>query len=935
MGGKTPKGLDLIMNAKRLIRILQRKWALEGASTLLLLCLRIFAIGLPLLILYVWADALLALPEATRRVWNLLLPALVIGLSLIGLRPPGRLSDLALRLDRCRKDRRRTISCALDLCEDAGASPPLHQSMRRAALSDGETALKATPVHALVPFRALGLALLVGIAAAFIARGLARAHPEATDIVLARLRNPSADIAPWTRLQFEFLPENPTVVYGEDIQLGVRIHNGLPEHPVQLRTRIAGIERDAGCFREREDTFSQRIEQVTQPVEYCFTVGRIRSEWRRVELQVLPRVTAARVSLAPPEYSGFPSRSFSFGEQGIEALRGAAVTLEVQSNRPLSGGELSLVGPETTSRIRATLNDEGHAVFKWKLEEDAELAVQLNDIQGNRMARPLSGVQRVRTDQRPVAVITEPPRFALATPETRLPLKGYASDDIGVTRLSLVRGMPGFIDRATVLWEGTPQRRRDFTDELPLDAIGVEPGQTLELYLETRDYRPDSPETGVSEMVRIQIITTEEYALQLRNREKLDGFRRRFAISSAILTEVAEAYRELHEILQGNPSIEEVDAALAATAEVMRRAAEVFEALEEDFPIYDLESAAAESLANLRGHFQEQASELQAMSHRDMDLDQKVERMAAAFLDRRDQHREHEDFAEQFIKVGELLEQTTAFQRLIQRQEALEREFARHAYSLPPEERDRLRRLERQQRALREELREWIETTRQRADALPNEFEGLRDQVHEMLQGLQEAEAEAFMEAAANAAGNEANRQAWQMARAALEALRNPPGDQQEGGDGDGDGDNDFGRMCRGQGGSGGLGNAPGIGNSLDQLLNALRNAMGSGSGAQPGGSGGGPGGFSDDGYAVRGSSTLDIPMLGPNRHNFDLPRGQDVEGYALGQGRGGARRVDQRHGPSPQPTGEEALSADDIRIRQSPERYREAIRAFFDLSTE
>ena len=916
-------------SATQLKHALQRAWLLENLAALLRLLLRMLAISIPLLMLYVWADAVFALPEATRRVWNILLPALVVGTALIGLRPPTPLQDLALRLDKYRRDRRRTISCALDLCDDDSA--PRHPGMQETAISEGRTSLKRTSLAALIPFPALAVTGAFALAAGFAAHHLTQTHADVVDIVLARLRDPGADIAPWTRLQFEFLPEDPSVVYGGDIQLGVRIHNGIPEHPVQLRTRIDGVEREAGCFREAEDTFSQRLEQVTQPIEFCFTVGRIRSEWRRVELQVLPRVTGARVHLRPPEYSGFPTREFAFGEQGIEALQGATVTLRVASNRPLAGGELNLhSGADAPpAPIRARIDDDGMAVFRWQLQDDADLSLQLVDLRGNRMDRPLTGRQRVVGDRRPVAVLTEPPRFALATPETRLQVKGHGIDDIGVTRLALIRGMPGFIDRSTVLWEGDPQRRRDFTMELPLDQIGVEPGQTLELFLETRDHRPDAPEIGVSEMVRIQIITTEEYALQLRNREKLDGFRDRFAISSSILQEVGQAYQTLHEVLQGNPSVEEVDAALAEAAAVLERAADVFRALEEDFPIYDLEAAAADSLRNLREHFETQAETLSGMSHRDMDLDLRVQEMAGAFLQHQEDHAPHQEQAENFIKVGELLEQTTRFQQLIQRQEALEREFARYAYSLPPEERDRLRRLERRQRELQEELREWVNTTRDRAEALPNEFESLREQVHEMLENLEKAEADTLMGDAANAAANEANRQAWQRARAALEALRNPPEPDPETGEG---GENNFGEMCRG--GNPGFGDSPGMANALDQLLNALRNSLGQGQGGSPGGGGGGPGGFSDDGFATRGSSTLDIPVLGPNRMNFDLPRDQRVEGFSLGQGRGGARQATRRTGTATEP-GAEALSADEIRIQQTPERYREAVRTFFDLSTE
>lgn len=919
-------------------------WLFETTATLLLLFLRLLAAGIPLLLLYVWADVALALPEATRQLWNLLLPALLLGASLFGLRPPGALEALALRLDRARRDPRRTIACAHDLCILPGDTSPLHETMRAAAVAQGSEALRRAPLSAVVPFRPLLLTLVVAVAAAAFARAARDRHPEATRVALSRLRNPSADIAPWTPLHFEFLPENPSVVYGEDIQLGVRITNGELRHPVTIRTRVDGVERESGSYREGENVFSQRLEQVTQPVEYAFFHGRVRSEWREVTLQTLPRITAARVTLTPPAYTGRPATTFAFGERNLTGLPGTHVALEVESNRPLSGGELKVIAGDGASEARVTAEaGEGNQVrFQWYLETDARLEARVRDIRGGASVRPLAGNQRLEADRPPRAHLVEPQRFLLATPGSRVPVKIRADDDIGVTRVTLVRGLSGFIDRARPLWEGDPIRRKEMETELDLGALGVEPGQVLELYVEARDHRPGSPATGVSDLAMVHVITEEEYAIHLRNRERIEGFRARFAISSSVLEEVGTALLSLRELLAGEPDIETVDAALTETAAVLRRAEETFRQLGEDFPIYDIEGETRAALDRLRGHFAQQAETLESLSHRDADLELRVESMAAAFAGVRAEQAEAEALSEAFLRLGELFEQTVAFQRLIQRQEELERQFGRHAYSLAPEDRERLQQLGERQRQVARDLRAWMEETRKRADALPGEHRDWADQVEDMLSGLEAAGVEEVLEQAAGAAANEAHRRAWELSRAALEILRpqRPPGEQQDGG-GEGE-ENPFAQMCRGGApfpGGGGGGGDP-LANSLEQLLQALRNQLGQsqrrGEGPTPGGSGGGPGGFSDDGYAVRGSSALNIPLLGPNRHHFNLPRGQEVDGvtFGTGGGTGGTRVALLREGTAPDaPT--EDITAEEIRFQEVPERYREAIRRYFNLDDE
>ncbi len=912
--------------ARALTAALRRRAAFQAATTALLLLLRILVFGLPLLALYVYADAILALPAVPRRTWNLLLPALTLGLALFGLPLPDFPAALALKLDRHRRDKRRTLSCALDLATQPPNPEPLHSAMRDQAVREGLDVLRATPARACLPGKQILLFASAALLMGLTFWSLAQQHRDIIEIVRARILAPGEDIAPWTPLKFEFLPDAPEVVYGGDIQVGVRIHNGTPDRPVMLRTRIDGVEREAGCFREPDNVFSQRLEQVTRPVEYRFAIGRVVSPWRTVDVQTLPRVTAARVQLIPPEYSGFSDRAFAFGERGIEALTGSELRLAVQSNRPLEGGEVTLTPSTGTRRVRANIRPEGWAEFRWTLEESAEISVQVRDVRGQQLAAPLAGSQRALADQSPLAVITHPPRFALATPDTQLNIEGHGSDDIGVTRLTLVRGMSGFIDRPARLWEGEPVRRRTVETEMDLSALGAEPGQELELYLEARDHRPERPGIGVSEMVRVQIITPEEYAEHLRTREQLEGFRRRFALRAAVLREVAEAYQTLHERLAGDPDIDEVDAALAEAAEVLRRAERAFAALEEDFPIFDLEQSAAPGVAQLREHFTNQAEQMEALSHREPNLDLLIEQMGAAFIEQRDTYAQSQEEQEDFLKLGALMEQTTAFQRLIQRQERLEREFARYAFSLPAEERDILRRLHEMQNALLEDLQRWISSTRERAGDLPDHLQALREEVEEMLQGLDASNAAEYMRGAADSALNEAHRQAWQFSRAALDALRNPPPDDDDSDGSGGGGDNNFGQLCRGGGNRPGAGSTP-LNNSLDQLLRALRHGLGD----RPGGGGGGPGGFSDDGYSVSGSSALSVPLLGPNRMNLDLPRGGEADGQAFGTGVGGAQRIREIRGSEVE-TESEDMSAGEIRIHLAPPRYRDAIRRFFDF---
>lgn len=891
--------------------------------------LRILAFGIPLLCLYGLADMWLALPETSRRFWNLLLPvSLALG-ALAGLGRPGSLRALALRLDQWRGDRRRTFTCALDLEHEAPQSP-LHRELRDAALAESRDALRTVPLRATVPFARLGLlaALLATGLLALIS--LRRAYPDVVETVSARLLRPGADIAPWTPLRFAVGPDAPTVEYGGDLPVTLDLSGGDIQHPVYLLTRMGDRVRRVQAFREGPHRYSQRLEQVTEPMEFAFEVGRARSAWFPVEVALLPRVVETEVELTPPAYSRRPSRRFAFGERVIEGLPGTRIEVAVTSNRPLSQGVATLERHDHPTRlIKARV--EGHtARFSWTLDHNASIEIDLKDLVGNAMARPLAGHQRDVPDREPDVVLHDPPRFMLATPNVTIPVHGGADDDVGVTRLHLVRGMPGYIDRPAEVAGPLPERRKEVRETLDLAALGVEPGQTLELYLEARDHRPDGQwRAGVSDLARIRIISEEEYAAMVRQREGMDAFQKRFQVVAAAMRDVDESLKNLREEVDREDATRDtLRQAKDRAAASARRAEEAFTALAQDFPLFEVEDEARDELAKLRDHFSELGDELEALDVDDMAFDIEVARLTGAHREQADSFEQTRREQERFLLLGRLLEQTAEYRELLRRQELLTRWFERHTYDLPAESREEMERLARYQEALRQEMEAWMKETRTRARDLDPQDQAWADQVLEMLRQLEDDQALQAMDRAVRGARNEDNRGATRAAKTALDALRGPENERDPSPESS---ENTFEQMCRGQGPS-----APGQGDALSRSLRQLMDALNSRGGepGQGGTTGGGIGGFSDDGFAAPGSSPLHLPMRGPNRHAYDQPYGQNVEGTS-GSGREGSEtaadiaRGDSGGAPPASSTPGERI------LEQAPPRYREAIRRFYDLQPE
>ena len=230
----------------------------------------------------------------------------------------------------------------------------------------------------------------------------------------------------------------------------------------------------------------------------------------------------------------------------------------------------------------------------------------IRDIRGTRNATPFRIQQKIIPDNPPEATITEPPAFSLATPKVALPLAGTVTDDLSVRKVELVRAVVGYRDRLTLLGPPDPAPRLDFARKLDLKALGTEPGQVLEFYLEAVDSNPAMTGVTASELVRVQIISEEEYATMLRARTTLDEFLQRYRLMDAEMRRLTDALENLKKARDEAELAKALKEALGAN----QRLAEFAAKLAADFPIFDSEKDLAETLDKLLGRLMDQVFKL-------------------------------------------------------------------------------------------------------------------------------------------------------------------------------------------------------------------------------------------------------------------------------------------------------------------------------------
>ena len=917
------------MNTARppFLRLLQRHQRCGQAGVLACGALRGLRVAVLLFAAYALLDYLLAFSSPAMLGLNGLLLLVVAALlaweviSAVGVTR----EETARRIDQLTGSRRQPVLTALELQSTHAAGDEMSAFLVDKALGEAADELQSLSARHAFPWRELRRQALRLLLAVALTAGLLAANAPAARAVLARIRQPQADLPPYSPYRFTITPAAPRVLYGGALDVRVEVAGGPLRQGVELWTRQGGVVNRTPCFREGATKFSQRLERVIDPVEFCFALGRARSEWRRVEVVLQPRVAMVKLRLEPPAYTQLAAREFVLGEESFAGYRGSQARLQLTSNRPLARGALTVTPLDGLGEARLVTAEKAgeHSLsFTWDIRQRATLEIRVEDVRGTALAEPLRLTQQVIPDAPPEVSVHTPPPYSLATPSSVIPFKGSATDDLALRSVELVRTVVGFRDRTTGLAPVLPEKRHEFARELNLAKLGVLAGQVLELYFEARDFNPDRTGIGASDIVRIEIIPETEYAEMIRANETREQFLARYYAMQERLAAFDAAVEGLHaELARPQPDAKKTGALLEQARTANQELREFVAKLTGEFHAYEMEAAFAGEMEKMSARLQERATLLQGMQPDSPHLPEVVKQLMADLLAERGKLREQIAAAEEAAKVGALMEQAGAFTRLLARQRQVVRQLQRFD---PATDKDlaELGYYGKQQAAVLEELRELLKNLPAAANGLPSsaEYEKLRQDSLEFAKQLAATGAEPLMGEAVSASGNQDGPKAHRAARLALERLEALLKKR-------GEGECQFAGMCQG-----GMKFSPReeLRNTLAQMLQSLLGGGKPGErGAQSGG-GGGPGDGSD-GFWVPSQTRLNTPMFGPARMSFQ-PGG--VQGTG---GRGGAGGPSIGHG------GRETLTSPKDKPAQAgarspelaPAQYRDAVKRYFNQTEE
>lgn len=744
-------------------------------------------------------------------------------------------------------------------------------------------------------------------------------QPRATRTILARVFRPLEDLAPYSHYAFHVAPSQPRALYGGTLDIAVEITGGPVTDQVWFVTRRDGKVERTPCFQESPQRFAQKVENITEPIEFCFETGRSRCNWYTVNVLMQPHITLAHAIITPPAYAHKPSKSLFIGQENLAVLKDSMISLSVTSNRPLEHGTLTQRAsnnPANESVVSGNKSGEHTVTFTWKAETTSSVEVVVSDVQGAKSPEPLKFAQKIIPDEPPSVMLTDPPPFLLATPDAILSFHGRAEDDLGLQRVEFVRNVIGYRERARVLEVHEPQLNLDFAQDLPLEDVGVQPGDVLEFYLEATDTNPSLMGVTTSDTVRVQIISKEEYADQIRARTTVEEFAARYDLANEKFDNAKKALEELQKTASDkNAKPEEIEKSLQKARQSMADAINFFDALQKDFAAFDSDNSLKKTSGEIAASLKQSAKKLDETSASDPNLASTAGELARQ-MDVPQQQLDNETRKGRDIeRVSRLMESAQRLSQLVRSQENLVNRIERRGddgwqYPLDP--------LAERQSQLREELDQLAKDIDKQSRDLPpgEEYRELAASAQKAAKKINDLKIAGEMQSGVDAGKNQDRSGADVHGSEALKRLKSLLSSCNGSG---------FGGLCDGKIKFSPRGD---VRSALQQMSRGLCRRFGHGK--DPGGAGEGPGGYDEDGYWVGNMSPIAVPVYGPMRIGMHPAEDSSARGHQANSTAAVAPLLDANSSSQVAPTNKDKPHGEALVPEDLPEKYRSSILLYF-----
>jgi len=783
---------DRLLDALRPFRVRSHVVSIGLALVISLIVAMVWAIAI------MWADLIIDL-TGTVRLWLSRLTLLVfVGCSVfVYLRVTGRnrFHDLSRRVDEY-SHTYGLVEGALNLATKTFTESKLSSELAAMAIDQSVSTIKRASLAQVVSAKLLSRAacvLLVAIIGAII---FCLFTPRLAWTQANRFLFPMVDIPRYSLLTIRLDPQSVEVVFGEDCSLAAIAEGESIESMQLVVVREDKSEEAIPMLSEGEGRFSVSLSRLREPLTFYAKARSAKSKSGQLTIKTTPEIRSAMKTVRYPNYTGVAEKQSPLDQDGIKALIGSEVLIQATSNRPLKQGILTLTDKSGIKRevslAPTSDSDEPLTVEATiALNSPGSFELRLEDVDGTLSHDIIAGPVEVIFDQPPSARIVQPRPDSLATPDAILPVIIVSEDDFGVLGLELYRSLNDSRPMAESL-PVTSNVRNQNEVALPLSQYLLKPGDVIKLFARVEDNKPDSPQSFETPITTIKIISREEFQNRIVQQQGMDEILNRYRQIQRHLENAANAAREAQEAqdaLEKNPSDSELqrqaEQKLRMAAEAANQAAEQISKIAEQPLEMELDQKLSEAMKEVAKQLAQNAVDLDFLAKEASQQNGELSEGQKEDLNRiaSEMNASKKEVKENVNEPLERMKQTLplmmaqkAFEELVQQQSdlAVRMESLREA-SDPNDQvaQRRIKNLESQQQALREQLNDLIDTIEVEAEKLPAdpELESLRATATEFAQAVKGSEALSEMQNSQNELLANRPQSAAQSAAKAAEIL--------------------------------------------------------------------------------------------------------------------------------------------------------------------
>jgi hypothetical protein len=246
---------------------------------------------------------------------------------------------------------------------------------------------------------------------------------------------------------------------------------------------------------------------LVAPQAFRAVVHLVRPAAVRPEASREPITGDVELTYQYPAYTGLPPRTVSGSGGEISAPVGTVVELRTRSDRPVAQAGLMVDGTPVPLRVENERDLSGSVLIR----KSGSYAVVFFNRSGREVARgPLVSITAI-PDAAPKVSLLLPASDLEVDPGAEVVLRWEATDDYGLTALSLVYQPPGGGESrvALPLDEG---RRSPGSWKWPLGALKLAPGDRVTYFLEAVDNDAvDGPQKGTSRVLSLRVYSAAEH----------------------------------------------------------------------------------------------------------------------------------------------------------------------------------------------------------------------------------------------------------------------------------------------------------------------------------------------------------------------------------------------------------------------------------------